>query len=91
MHSITLDGAKMPDRSAMHDALAEAFSLPAYYGRNLDALWDCLSERCEGAEIIFLSPEKMPEDLFAPLAALLGAANVLLVTFMPRKAPPPRS
>ena len=25
------------------------------------------------------------------LAALLGAANVLLVTFMPRKAPPPRS
>ena len=71
MHTITLDGAMMPDRSAMHDALAAAFSLPAYYGRNLDALWDCLTERHEGAEILFLSPEKMPEDLFASLAALL--------------------
>lgn len=71
MHTITLDGAMMPDRSAMHDALAAAFSLPAYYGRNLDALWDCLTERHEGAEILFLSPERMPEDLFASLAALL--------------------
>ena len=26
-----------------HDALADAFSFPAYYGKNLDALYDCLT------------------------------------------------
>ncbi len=71
MQCITLDGAKMTDRRTMHDSLAEAFSLPCHYGRNLDALWDCLTERHEGAEILFLSPEAMPEELFASLAALL--------------------
>lgn len=70
MNRITLDGAEMLTRAKMHDALAAAFSLPAHYGRNLDALWDCLSERAEGAEVVLVSPEAMPEELFAPLAAL---------------------
>lgn len=70
MNRITLDGAEMLTRAKMHDALAAAFALPAHYGRNLDALWDCLSERAEGAEVVLVSPEAMPEDLFAPLAAL---------------------
>ena len=30
---------------ALHDALAAQLSLPDYYGRNLDALHDILSER----------------------------------------------
>ena len=70
MNRITLDGAEMLTRAKMHDALAAAFSLPAHYGRNLDALWDCLSERAEGAEVVLVSPGAMPEELFAPLAAL---------------------
>ena len=28
----------------IHKLLAETFSFPPYYGANLDALWDCLSE-----------------------------------------------
>lgn len=71
MQNIILDGAAMESRRAMHDTLAEAFSLPAYYGRNLDALWDCLTERSEPLCISFLSPERMPEELFRSLAALL--------------------
>ncbi|WP_414717252.1 barstar family protein [Tahibacter sp.] len=27
-----------------HDVLAASLDLPPYYGRNLDALWDCLTE-----------------------------------------------
>ena len=26
----------------LHEYLKEAFHLPDYYGRNMDALWDCL-------------------------------------------------
>ena len=31
-------------REALHDLLAEKLSLPEYYGRNLDALHDCLTD-----------------------------------------------
>ena len=35
-----------------HDALAQAFGFPAYYGRNLDALHDCLCEIGEETAIV---------------------------------------
>ena len=38
-----LDGRKMTSRAAAHDELKQALALPEYYGRNLDALWDCIS------------------------------------------------
>ena len=38
---LILDGAHMTDRAAAHDELARVLSLPDYYGRNLDALYDC--------------------------------------------------
>ncbi len=44
MRRILLDGAKMRTRDALHDHLARRLRLPAYYGRNLDALHDCLGE-----------------------------------------------
>ena len=49
---ICLDGRKMTDREALHTYLAETLTLPAYYGRNLDALHDCLTEMGEvGIEV----------------------------------------
>ena len=35
-----------------HDALAEAFGFPEYYGGNLDALHDCLTEIGEETAIV---------------------------------------
>lgn len=43
--TIILDGEQMRSRSDAHDHLAERLSLPGYYGRNLDALYDLLTER----------------------------------------------
>ena len=40
----TIDAEKLNDREAAHEYLAEVFSLPDYYGKNLDALYDCLGE-----------------------------------------------
>ena len=44
MTDILLDCAEMTDRAAAHEYLADMLSLPGYYGRNLDALYDCLCE-----------------------------------------------
>lgn len=44
---ICLDGRKMIDKESLHTYLAETLALPAYYGRNLDALHDCLTEMNE--------------------------------------------
>ena len=41
---VVLDGLAMTDRSAAHDHLAQQLALPAHYGRNLDALYDVLTE-----------------------------------------------
>ncbi|MBI4352230.1 MAG: barstar family protein [Elusimicrobia bacterium] len=37
-----VDGAGIPDKAALMEALAAAFGFPAYFGRNWDALLDCL-------------------------------------------------
>lgn len=43
--TIELDGREMTTRTAMHDHLASRLALPQSYGRNLDALYDLLTER----------------------------------------------
>ena len=44
MEKIILDGGKMTDRAAAHEYIAEMMAFPEWYGNNLDALWDMLSE-----------------------------------------------
>lgn len=45
IETIILDGGQMLNRRAAHDHLAQQLELPEYYGRNLDALYDLLTER----------------------------------------------
>ncbi|MBM6616034.1 barstar family protein [Desemzia sp. RIT804] len=40
---IILDGQEMINKKRLHDYLKEQLDLPNYYGRNLDALKDCLT------------------------------------------------
>lgn len=53
-----LDGKRMVSREETHLYLKEIFGFPAYYGKNLDALHDCLMEMCE-AEVEFRNTEEM--------------------------------
>jgi len=39
-----IDGAAMTSKAAAHAHIAAVLAFPAYYGKNLDALADCLSE-----------------------------------------------
>lgn len=39
-----LDGGDHPDKLSTLDAIATALSFPEWFGRNLDALYDCLTD-----------------------------------------------
>ncbi len=63
MEIIILDGAFMTDRETAHAYLKEILSLPEYYGGNLDALADSLSEFGAGRKIALVNSEAMKENL----------------------------
>ena len=49
---IVLDEKRFKGRSRAHAYLKEILNLPDYYGRNLDALYDCLGEIMEETVIV---------------------------------------
>ena len=51
--TITLDAKQMAGRDAAHEYLSRQFAFPNHYGRNLDALYDLLSEISQTTTIIF--------------------------------------
>lgn len=54
MKEITIDCSSIADVKAMHHALAEALSFPAWYGNNYAALHDCLTDIGEDTTLILL-------------------------------------
>lgn len=60
---VVLDGRLMVSREALHDLLAEKLELPGYYGRNLDALYDLLSEPLRELDITVVNPDVMLSHL----------------------------
>ena len=61
--TVELDGRMMVDRKAAHDYLAEKLHFPSYYGRNLDALYDLMTECGETMEIVFTHADEMKAQL----------------------------
>lgn len=49
---IMLDGNRLLDRESMAMYMKEVFQLPGHFGKNLDALYDVLSEVSEDVEIV---------------------------------------
>ena len=60
---IELDGRAMTDRPAAHSHLAERLELPSWYGRNLDALYDVLTDISRETELILRDPGAVAEQL----------------------------
>lgn len=52
MKTITLDLAHMHSVPCLHNQLRNVLKLPLYYGANLDALYDCLTEISEETELV---------------------------------------
>lgn len=57
MKQITLDGSILADAALLHDYLKEQLQFPEYYGKNLDALYDCLTD-LDDLEITITAPKE---------------------------------
>ena len=61
---IVLDFAEVRSLWALHEHLKEALHLPDYYGRNMDALWDCLYCAFEfPTTIVLKNVDRLPAEM----------------------------
>lgn len=58
-----LDGREIEDKEQLHGWLAQRLGLPPWYGGNLDALYDCLTDIHVDTLLIILHPESLQENL----------------------------
>ena len=72
---LIIDGSVLSEEAAVHDLFTRALDLPEWYGRNLDALYDVLTERGEPLRLLVRNREALAaglgeyaEDLLRTLA-----------------------
>ena len=70
-----LDGHNITDKEMLHNSLADSLRFPDWYGRNLDALYDCLSDIQEETEIRLQHAEAFAEHLGRYAESFMKAVN----------------
>ena len=73
MQICIIDGEQVNDRETLHDVLKASLKLPDWYGRNLDALYDCLTDMQEETQIRILHEELLKDHLGSYAVSLVGA------------------
>ena len=76
MMELILDGEKLTDRESLHDVFADVLHFPDWYGRNLDALFDCLTDLNEETELVFCNVGLLEEKLGSYLGLLIKTLGV---------------
>ena len=71
MRVIVLDGKMMTDPAAAHKYIAETAGFPEWYGKNLDALNDCLGELGKNTCVVLLNEGTMRKQLGGYAARML--------------------
>jgi len=59
-----IDLKDITNKTELHELLARELPLPDYYGNNLDALYDVLTETGDGWNLIFYNQPKAPDEEF---------------------------
>ena len=44
MQVVIIDGSQFTNQEVFYEIVSQQLDFPDYYGKNLDALWDCLTE-----------------------------------------------
>jgi len=71
MKTVFLDGNRIASAQDMHDEFSRALDFPEWYGNNLDALHDMLTESTEEIGVILVNTDKLGETLGGRWTALL--------------------
>ena len=74
-----LDGKLINENG--HDYLAEALNFPDYYGKNLDALYDCLTEI--SCEIELVNAGAVDKDIIDTFKDAAGENELLKLKMFP--------
>ncbi len=77
MEIYRIDIREVRTRKELHGKISETLPLPDYYGNNLDALFDVLTECGEKRTIVFITNEYVEEALgkyYSALQAMCRAA-----------------
>ena len=76
MNYIIIDGREMTDKATAHEYLKNLLNLPDYYGKNLDRLYDCLTEmkKCQLIVTYVAEMQENPRRYADNLIATLEAA-----------------
>lgn len=63
MNQITIDLTGIETREQLHRTLSEQLDLPIWYGKNLDALYDCLTSVFVDQHLTLIAPEALEDAL----------------------------
>ena len=63
MKVIIIDANRFVSKSEAHECISEALAFPEYYGKNLDALADCLSELGRDTAVVMTNSDAAREKL----------------------------
>ena len=75
MKIITIDCSQISDKESFHTTMEEKLEFPSWYGKNLDALHDCLTEVFTNTQIRFVNFHHLEETLGLYTVALRRAMN----------------
>lgn len=57
--------------SELHQRIQEALDFPDYYGKNLDAFWDCINRDCDVNFVTIVGSSNVADDLKPTLKKIL--------------------
>lgn len=87
MKEVTINGAAIQTRQQLHEQFAAALTLPAYYGHNLDALQDCLTDLLADKNAPITLTLTHTESLSAVLGCRYTTALVHMLTHTAEQCP----
>ena len=77
-----IDAARLTDKASAHEYLAFSLGFPAHYGKNLDALADCLSELPRDRAVIVMNANSVAqyaERVIDVFIEILGSSNRVFI------------
>lgn len=78
-----IDAARLTDKTSAHEYIAFSLGFPAHYGKNLDALADCLSEFPRDRAVIVMNANGATEyaerviDVFVEILSTSGRVFIV--------------